>query len=40
VQGAHFLSDVVFSGISVFAVVWLLALWFRLDADPRAVTGE
>lgn len=31
VQGAHFLSDVVFSGIVVFAVIGVLAAWvFRL----------
>ncbi len=33
VQGGHFLSDVVFSGIAVFAVVWVLATYvFKLDA--------
>jgi lipid A 4'-phosphatase len=32
VQGGHFLSDVVFSGIAVFAVIWVLATYvFRLD---------
>jgi len=35
VQGGHFLSDVVFSGIVVFAVVWLLATRvFKLDGKP------
>jgi lipid A 4'-phosphatase len=34
VQGGHFLSDVVFSGIAVFAVVWVLATFvFRLDGQ-------
>ena len=31
VQGGHFASDVVFSGISVFLVVMLLARWFGLS---------
>jgi lipid A 4'-phosphatase len=32
VQGGHFLSDVVFSGLAVFAVVWVLAKYvFKLD---------
>lgn len=36
VQGAHFLSDVVFSGIFVFIVAYLLALYvFRLSMPPR-----
>ena len=36
VQGGHFLSDVLFSGIVVFTVVWLLATHvFRVDASPR-----
>ncbi len=31
VQGGHFLSDVIFSGLSVFAVVWLLSRYvFKL----------
>lgn len=30
VQGGHFLSDVVFSGLAVFTVVWLLSRWFGL----------
>ena len=34
VQGGHFLSDVVFSGLAVFAVIWLLATHvFRLDEN-------
>ncbi len=34
VQGGHFLSDVVFSGLSVFAVVWLLSRYvFKLDRE-------
>ena len=39
VQGGHFLSDVIFSGLSVFAVVWVLATYvFKLDEkrDPTA----
>ena len=37
VQGGHFLSDVVFSGIAVFGVIWLLARYvFRLDADGQS----
>ncbi len=37
VQGGHFLSDVVFSGIVVFAVIWVLAAWvFRLPAAEDA----
>ena len=43
VQGGHFLSDVLFSGIAVFAVIWLLATYvFRLDEKriPVDVTGE
>ena len=32
VQGGHFLSDVIFSGLAVFAVVWVLATYvFKLD---------
>ena len=32
VQGGHFLSDVVFSGLAVLAVVWVLAKYvFKLD---------
>jgi lipid A 4'-phosphatase len=32
VQGGHFLSDVVFSGVAVFSVIWVLATYvFRLD---------
>jgi membrane-associated phospholipid phosphatase len=39
VQGGHFLSDVIFSGISVFVVVWVLATYvFRLD-DRREAAG-
>lgn len=38
VQGGHFLSDVVFSGLSVFAVIWILAtLVFKLDEGQDAV---
>jgi len=37
VQGGHFLSDVVFSGIAVFRVIWLLARYvFRVDADGQS----
>lgn len=36
VQGGHFLSDVVFSGIAVFTVVWLLARAFRLPEAARS----
>ncbi len=50
VQGGHFLSDVVFSGMSVFTVLWLLSRYvFKLDrvggaepeppADASAVTA-
>ena len=36
VQGGHFLSDVIFSGLAVFAVIWVLATYvFRLD-EKRA----
>jgi lipid A 4'-phosphatase len=36
VQGGHFLSDVVFSGLAVFAVVWVLARYvFKLDDEVR-----
>ena len=35
VQGGHFLSDVIFSGLAVFTVVWVLATYvFKLDAGP------
>ena len=43
VQGGHFLSDVVFSGIAVFAVVWVLATCvFRLDEnrDPAGLPDD
>ena len=42
VQGGHFLSDVVFSGIAVFAVIWVLATYvFRLDESrDQAATSE
>lgn len=34
VQGGHFLSDVIFSGLAVFAVVWVLAMYvFKLDEE-------
>lgn len=37
VQGGHFLSDVVFSGLVVFAVIWLLATCaFKLDATGKS----
>ena len=37
VQGGHFLSDVVFSGLAVFAVVWALAKYvFKLDGNQGA----
>ena len=37
VQGGHFLSDVVFSGLAVFAVVWVLATRvFKLDDKREA----
>jgi len=36
VQGGHFLSDVIFSGLAVFAVVWVLAKYiFKLDDEAR-----
>jgi lipid A 4'-phosphatase len=39
-QGAHFLSDVIFSGILVFAVAYLLARYvFRLAGPSGAGTG-
>ena len=35
VQGGHFLSDVVFSGLTVFAVICVLAKYFfKLDHNP------
>lgn len=39
VQGGHFLSDVIFSGLSVFAVVWVLSRYvFKLDRfEDRAL---
>jgi lipid A 4'-phosphatase len=41
VQGAHFLSDVVFSGIFVFLVAYLLAHYvFRLPAAGTIPTGR
>jgi lipid A 4'-phosphatase len=37
VQGGHFLSDVIFSGLAVFAVIWVLALYvFKLDERRHA----
>ena len=40
VQGGHFLSDVIFSGLAVFAVVWVLAtLVFKLDEKRDATAG-
>lgn len=39
VQGGHFLSDVVFSGIAVFVVVWLLATRV-FGLQPPAVEDE
>jgi lipid A 4'-phosphatase len=40
VQGGHFLSDVIFSGLSVFAVLWLLATFvFRLDQERASAQG-
>jgi lipid A 4'-phosphatase len=42
VQGGHFLSDVIFSGLAVFAVVWFLATYvFKLDEKraPTRATG-
>lgn len=37
VQGGHFLSDVIFSGISVFVVVWVLATYvFKLDESAMS----
>ncbi len=37
VQGGHFLSDVIFSGIAVFGVLWVLSRYvFRLDADGQS----
>ena len=45
VQGGHFLSDVIFSGLSVFAVVWVLSRYvFKLDrgevGTPPQAPGE
>jgi len=43
VQGGHFLSDVIFSGLAVFAVVWVLATYvFRLDEerDPAGTSEK
>lgn len=40
VQGGHFLSDVIFSGLAVFAVVWVLATYvFKLDEERDATAG-
>lgn len=40
VQGGHFLSDVIFSGLAVFAVVWVLATFvFKLDEERDATAG-
>jgi len=40
VQGGHFLSDVIFSGLAVFAVVWALATYvFKLDEERDATAG-
>ena len=40
VQGGHFLSDVIFSGLAVFAVVWVLATHvFKLDEERDATAG-
>ena len=40
VQGGHFLSDVIFSGLAVFAVVWVLATFvFKLDEERDATEG-
>ena len=40
VQGGHFLSDVIFSGLAVFAVIWVLAMYvFKLDERRDATTG-
>jgi lipid A 4'-phosphatase len=37
VQGGHFLSDVIFSGLAVFTVIWLLATYvFKLDLERHA----
>ncbi|MCL7960857.1 MAG: phosphatase PAP2 family protein [marine benthic group bacterium] len=39
VQGGHFLSDVIFSGLAVFAVIWVLAMYvFKLDERRDATT--
>ena len=39
VQGGHFLSDVIFSGLAVFAVIWVLAMYvFKLDEERDATT--
>ena len=39
VQGGHFLSDVIFSGLAVFAVIWFLAMYvFKLDEERDATT--
>lgn len=40
VQGGHFLSDVIFSGLAVFAVVWVLATFvFKLDEERDTTAG-
>jgi len=40
-QGAHFLSDVVFSGIFVFAIAYLLAHFvFRLPSGAQSTSSE
>ncbi|MGB5676009.1 MAG: phosphatase PAP2 family protein [Gemmatimonadota bacterium] len=40
VQGGHFLSDVIFSGLAVFAVVWVLATFvFKLEEERDATAG-
>jgi lipid A 4'-phosphatase len=36
VQGGHFLSDVIFSGLAVFAVIWILAKAFKLEPPSEA----
>jgi membrane-associated phospholipid phosphatase len=39
IQGAHFLSDVIFSGIFVFVVAYLLAQAFRLPGPTGETEG-
>ena len=40
VQGGHFLSDVVFTGIFVFAIAWILYRVLRIDAHPDGMSAR